>query len=666
MNYIFPLFFLVLSFISTQLTAQEASKVNMKFYHLKVAIALDKPHIEGLMSMEYLAIEDNVTSFYLDLNKDLIVSSIEGAKSFEQKGDKVFITLAAPLSNQEAASLQISYKGPLSPRKVDGLEKGLIYSKHGKKDNPVIVSSCYPNGGYLWFPCKKGMGDKVDSMHMDITIPDTTFEEIFVHPGTGKETTAKLPVIAVSNGILKGIEKSGDGTKTFKWRHSFRIAPHHTLLAISNFMKIEKKFRHKQYPMPINFYILPENYKQSKATINRASEIITCLTNTFGPYPFRKEGFSITEAGINLGIDGMPTQGNISLTDLKSTNMYKVVHQAASMWFGNHISALNYKDAWIQEAISTYAEAMWQEYKRGLTVYQMILDEKEYFDGGTLILDDPKNYNEALLNQKGMYVIHMLRGMMGDEYFFQALQAINNKKLIEGGFSKSYLSTENFKKICEYYASENKEQDYADFFKQWVYGEYYPTYAVEYSIEKNGTVDLNIQQKTLSTTPGFFKMPIKIGLLLDDGTMQEEVIVNTAATQSFQLKGQSKVSKVFFDPNNWIFKNLSYSAEITNPKYKLEGFDVTTKKHRRSVVLNYSTPKKQDITIQLIKVANGITLKEDQILDSKVYKKESGAQLKKFEIPVKLNARGVFKIRVITKGATYEKTLRLKRIKKAF
>ncbi len=134
--------------------------------------------------------------------------------------------------------------------------------------------------------------------------------------------------------------------------------------------------------------------------INRAPEIMACLTRTFGPYPYRNEAFNVTQVGFGLGVDGVPTQTNVLLEDLKGINMYKLVHEMANMWFGNHIAPLDWQDAWITEALATYSEAMWQEYKRGLNVYQIILDEKEYFEGGKLYLDNQSDYSEERLSKR--------------------------------------------------------------------------------------------------------------------------------------------------------------------------------------------------------------------------------------------------------------------------
>lgn len=648
--------------------------INMKFYHLDVEVSLDKSYIKGKNYCEFATTAANVSQIVLDLANELKVSKIDGASSFEQKEDKLYITLSGkPLNKEERSNVTIHYEGEPPVRKDEsGLRNGLIYSTHGKNDNLVIASICYPDGAHLWFPCKKGLGDKTDSLYIDITIESRKVKEIYNNPKTNEEEEKSMPIIAVSNGILEKVARLEDGKKQYRWRHRHRISPQHILLAISNFTKIPSKFKGKGYKFPINFYIFPEKYKESAAMMRRVPEIMACLTNTFGSYPYRDEVFNVTQVGIGLGENGIPTQTNVLLEDMKSTNMYKVVNQMASMWFGNHISPKDWQDAWITEALATYSEAIWQEYKRGLNVYQIILDEKEYFEGGKLYLDHANDYIEERLSKKGFYVIHMLRGIMTDTYFFETLKAITSGRGMKGSWSKSYLSTEKFREICEYYASENIERDYTYFFDQWIHGERYPVYRVSYSTE-NDKVILNVNQEKRTTSPEIFNMPYKIEMEMEDGSIIKKIVndnqdtpIFNEANQRFEIPVKGTVKTLRFDPSNWIFKDLKYVKKIHNSRFPMENVTIETTNHRRKIAISYTLPKKQDVEIELLQVADGIGLLKDKSLNLQVFKKEEGNKKHVFEIPLDKRARGVYRLEIRGKGESYSKVLRLKRIINAF
>jgi aminopeptidase N len=665
---------LLLVSIALSFGQDSGASTNMKFYHLDVEVSLDKSYIKGSTKCEFIAIKEAVTQLTLDLANQLKVSKVEGASSFEQKDNKLYITLSGdPLKKEQRSNITVYYEGePPIITDENGVKKGLVYDTHGKKDNLVIASVCYPNGGYLWFPCKKGLGDKVDSIYIDITIQDTLVTEIYTNPKTKKEEAKEMPIIAVSNGKLEGIEKVAEGKKQYQWRHRHRIAPHHVLLAISDFMKAESEFKGRGYTFPIEFYLFPEKLQESSSMMRRVPEIMACLTNTFGPYPYKDEGFNVTQVGINLGVNGMPTQTNVLLEDMKGTHMFMVVHQMANMWFGNHITPKEPKDAWITEALATYAEAMWQEYKRGLTVYQIILDEKEYFDGGKLYMEDKKEYSEERMSKKGMYAIHMLRGIMSDVYFFETLKAITSGKRMKDKRSNTYLGTDNFRKIAEYYASENIPADYRYFFDQWIRGEFFPTYEVAYSINSS-SLSLNIIQEERETSPTIFNMPYKIEIEMTDGTIVKKTI-NTdqsddgfeSSNQYFEIPINGTVKDLHFDPDNWIFKNLKFVRKIENDRFALESLQITTSNHRRKVQVKYTVPKKQDVSIELFEVADGVSLLEDKSVGIQNYPKESGEKNHTLKIPLSYNARGVYKVVITGKGDSFTKVLRIKRIKEIF
>ena len=269
---------LVLLPISLSFGQDSEDKINMKFYHIDVEVSLDKSYIKGALYCEFVALQEKVKQFKMDLADELKVSKIDGAASFEQKNNALFINLKGDgLAKDKRSNIKIYYEGAAPVVEGEnGVKKGLVYGTHGPKDNPVIASVCYPNGGYLWFPCKGGFGDKVDSIYIDITIEDKKVEELFVNTTTKAEETKEMPIIAVSNGLLEGVEQVEGGKKKYKWRHRHRIAPHHVLLAISNFMTAESEFKGRGYKVPINYYLFPENIKASSSMMRRIPEIMSC------------------------------------------------------------------------------------------------------------------------------------------------------------------------------------------------------------------------------------------------------------------------------------------------------------------------------------------------------------------------------------------------------
>lgn len=637
--------------------------VNAQFYHLDLELALDKPFVKGSVDSRFLCTKEGATEFEMDLSQAFKVTKVEGSSAFEQRGDRLWIKVPSALKNQQIFNVKVFYEGTPPAEKVNGAERGMLFKKHGDKGETIIATACYPQYGHLWFPCIQRAIDKADSIYVDITIPDQKTEVEMMNPQTQQLTKQSIPYIAVSNGTLAKTDKA-DGKKTYRWRHRYRIAPQHVLVAVSNFAKISTEYKDRNYKLPIDFYVLPEKYDEAQPMVNRIPEIMACLSGTFGDYPFRNERFAVTQVGFPLGGDGLPTQANVLMESLKSTQISALVHQVANMWFGNHISPKTPQDAWITEGLASYAEAMWQEYKRGLVAVDITMTEKkQYLEAGKLAGNTQEKYLVDMLAKRGAYVIHMLRGVMGDAYFFEALKGITSLKKMRGEHSKTYITTADFQRICQYYASENEEQDYTYFFDQWVRGELFPVYTVEYSVGKKGELLVKVKQDQRSTTPDYFKMPAKLKITLADSTTKLESVVHSGAEQTYTYNYGQGVIDVKFDPMGWIFKELRYTHALLNTKTPLTNLVINTENNGRTVNLQFMSEKKQDVILELTELdPDGKPLKPQ----TQTITGATGEVKQTLKIPLDSKSRAIYILRVIGKSDIYTKELRLNRVEDLF
>ncbi|MCH2044705.1 MAG: peptidase M1 [Saprospiraceae bacterium] len=645
-----------------------SSNVDIVFYDIHVDLGIDQAQLDGRVTCNFTALEGGVSTLVLDLTDELKVSKVEGSKSFKQENNQLIIELDRTLGKGDNSNLVIFYGGVPPTVEKNKLEYGLLYKTQGSTNERIIASITYPNYTYLWLPCKNSSTDKIDSIHMHISIPDKKSVVEIVNPKTKKKEAKTIPYTAVSNGVLVKTSKE-DNKKVYFWRHGYAIAPHHILIAISNFAKVPAgKFKGRTHEYPIEFYVLPEKYAEAKAMINRAPEIMKCLTKTFGKYPYHQEKFSITQLGFSIGErNGVPTQTNVLLESLKSLNISKLVNQTASMWFGNYISPETEEDYWITEGLASYAEPMWQEYKRGLGAVSIVLSErKEYFGPGKLVKEDNALIKTQLMSKKSAYVMHMLRGIMEDVYFFETLKGITSKKRMQKAKNKTYINTQLFQEICEYYASENYQVDYTDFFEQWISGEFYPIYKLEFENIKKGQVKVTIKQEQLESSPSFFTMSnIRLKMIFEDGTsVIEKIKKNKEITESFEFSYAQNVKDIIFDDGYWIFKDLKFVHQKIGDKFALTDMDISTSEDRRVVNISFNSSKKQDVLIQLYKISpvDGSEEKTSELPLSKI----EGPQKQSFKIPLGASSRGKFIIKVIGKSDIYTKRLRINRLKSVF
>jgi hypothetical protein len=177
----------------------------------------------------------------------------------------------------------------------------------------------------------------------------------------------------------------------------------------------------------------------------------------------------------------------------------------------------------------------------------------EYYSGGSVYLQDvsdPFNVFQGIIYDKGAYVLHMLRHVLGDDLFFESLHTYATDET----FKYKLATTEDFQSVCEQVSGI----DLTDFFDQWVYDTYYPKYEFDYYQDESFNTQLGILQK--QGDQGWreiFNMPLDIKFEFSDGTETTVIVQNNEVYQTYSFSFQKEIATVSLDPDNWVLKNVS-------------------------------------------------------------------------------------------------------------
>ena len=141
-----------------------------------------------------------------------------------------------------------------------------------------------------------------------------------------------------------------------------------------------------------------------------------------------------------------------------------MAHDLAHQWFGNSLSVRTWSDVWLNESLAQYAMLLYYEHAAGRAVYDNQIRRMARADvhGSVYIRDstDVKSMFGARTFTKGTLVLHMLRGIMGDDAFMRALRRY------VADFSYSTVTTRDF----QHEAEAAWGHPLNDFFDKWVFG----------------------------------------------------------------------------------------------------------------------------------------------------------------------------------------------------
>lgn len=506
-------------------------KIDVTYYKLNLNISFTDKSIKGETTINFKAKSTTSTCFF-DLRNALKVDSIKlGTKklAFVQETEKVNVTLDKQYTEGQAVSVIVFYQG-----KPNGSAFGsFVFSTHGSSNSPIVWSLSEPYGSPDWFPCKDSPADKADSSDVWITMPST--------------------FVSVSNGTLTQVLTNKDNTKTYQWKNRYPIAQYLISIACSNYTEYKNYFKYSERDsMTINHFVYPESFTASvKNQLDQTPFMLKLFSDKFGLYPFIKEKYGHAQCGFGGGMEHQ------TCSSMGSYGSSLVAHELAHQWFGDKITCKNWENIWLNEGFATYAEAVYTEAVGGKSAYQTTINNnatRAKRAVGSLYVQNISDIFGGIFDQnrsyyKGSMVLHMLRGIVGDDKFYQILQNYLKSSVAYGA-----ATTEDFQKVAE--ETSGLKLEY--FFKQWIYGEGYPKYTYSWNtLETSETLKVTISQ-TQNTTPTFFSMPVDIKIIMADGkTIINTVFIDKASQEIEITKPTGIISQVIFDADEKILKDVT-------------------------------------------------------------------------------------------------------------
>jgi aminopeptidase N len=397
--------------------------------------------------------------------RGMIVSGVNinlDQAEWSHRNDKVSATVDGGFNPGTVVTVSVSYKGIPA--------NGLVISKtkFGKRS---FFADHWPDRGSHYLPCIDHVSDKA-AVEFIITAPDV--------------------YTVVSNGNLMSINKNSGGTKTTHWREDVPIPVKVMTFGAAEFAVEEAGIASGA---PVYSYVYPENREKGFSDYSIALEPLNFYSQLIGPYPYPKLA-NVQSKTMFGGLENAGcifySEGSVSGTG-RSEGL--IAHEIAHQWFGNSVTENDWHHIWLSEGFATYLTSMYWEMKQGeerlrtdmRSARERVL--RAAAQNPRPVIDTAVTDLMRLLSansyQKGAWVLHMLRDLVGEEDFLKGLQLYYKR------FRNSNALTDDFRMVME----EVSRKYLGQFFHQWLMVAGQPDIRTEWTSDLNsGTVKITVTQ----------------------------------------------------------------------------------------------------------------------------------------------------------------------------
>jgi len=458
------------------------------------------------------------------------------AYSVKTASDTLEVTLPSSVAAGQEFRVRVRYHG--TP--ATGGTFGPGYNRTTHSGTSVIYTFSEPYKASTWWPCKDDTSDKATTMGLTVMVPS----------GAGWEV--------VTNGTLQSRTTSGS-TETWRWSNAHPIATYLVSLCISNYTYVGTTYTALDgvTQMPIKHAIYPENISFEGTGAAGTLAVMNFFADKFGEFPFLNEKYFTASHASGSGMEHQ-TCTSMPARDVQDGRQRRNVHELAHSWFGNLITCENFTHLWLNEGFATICEALWFEHEGGMQAYHdWVNGWPTISDSQPLVGPDSDNFASTVAYRKGAWVLHMMRGMLGDTAFFDLLKGWASYPLVRYGTADSA----QFEDFCE----ARTGLDLTVFFSQWltrgtdVGTPGRPDYKFNASYNPASPTLLSA---TIDQVQGgvAFQMPVKLRLKDASGNFKTVVVQNqvSSITHGVPLEGFVPV-EMDFDPDNWVLKHTGLS-----------------------------------------------------------------------------------------------------------
>ena len=526
-----------------EITSAGTASFDATYYHLTLNLNFDDESLVASTRIEGKVKNGTLTIVTLDFSNGLVVDHVVNSEgdtlSFTHSDNVLAVTLNNNVSAGGMIKFDVSYHG------TPNFSSGFIFTQNNHGD-PIAWTISEPYDARTWWPSKDHPSDKADSVRVTVTVPSN--------------------MRVGSIGLLVN-ESSTDTTATYDWKSHYPISTYLVSIAAGEYTVSEQIYTRPdslavtlgEAEFPILHYVYPED-AYWLTNWNLATDMMALFEYWFGAYPFANEKYGHAQTTLGGGMEHQ------TMSTMGGQSVGLVAHELGHMWFGDLITLNNWGEIWLNEGFATYSANLYWQSRTDMPQYWQITKDGMYDASrranGPIIRSDTNSVGQLFSSDrtynKGAAVLHMLRGIVGNDTFREIMHTYTSSEEVAYGTATVAF----YQQVCE----DVSGLDLGYFFDEWLYGSGYPVYSVRW---ENNSVASGIETRVsiIQEQPaGAFLMPIKLRFNLPTTGRVDTVIFNDQKTQTFTFNFTEEPTNVVFDPDDYLLRNETVSTiEIREP-----------------------------------------------------------------------------------------------------
>jgi aminopeptidase N len=322
-------------------------------------------------------------------------ASVDGvAVRWQQRGAKVQVSAPAPIADGRTFAVELVYAGQPRPASSTWGPVGWEELTDG------VLTANQPSGAPSWFPCN------------DLPAHKAPFR-IAVTAASGYHV--------VANGALTS-KRNTAGRTTWVYEQKEPMAPYLAVVHIGRYVEVDLG----RAPVPVRAAVPRTHAARVRSAFSKQAQMVEVFTRLFGPYPYAAGyGLVVTDDPLEIPLEGagLATFGS---NHLDGSWERLIAHELAHQWFGNSVTAAEWRHIWLHEGFACYAEWIWSEAAGRETAATQARRHHRLLAGlaQDLVLGDPgpADMFDDRVYKRGALTLDAVRRAIGDAAFWRLLQ----------------------------------------------------------------------------------------------------------------------------------------------------------------------------------------------------------------------------------------------------